>query len=307
MSETLLLEEQILQDVHAKTGLTFRKIGGIDTRDPAVFAAVIPILADWVERLHDTSNRHAIYSRFLTPLARPYLDKMISWWKRENDQLAVGCLTQALTVATTCADAEQIWKVVKAFPKAPPFYYMLASKLANCPSVQREVREELIKALETKNLEAGDLSYIAKVKDPRVRKWFEARIDSSERAIRTLARRVTAQGRTMPHGVQYASVPPDSGSNIVVVHTECDIDEVMTVIGNAARQLGLKIPSAIRKGAFLSVADLNRWLVVPVSTKQGQPASMWFRMEDVDTVEVMILLGEGSGVASTSRRTEVLQ
>ena len=64
MLEATPLEREILNDIQNRTGMTFHKIGGIDTRNKQIADAILPILAEWVERIDDRHHRHAIYARF---------------------------------------------------------------------------------------------------------------------------------------------------------------------------------------------------------------------------------------------------
>src|ERR1700693_3873398 len=96
MQDQLLVKGIILDDVEEKTGLTFKKLAGIDTRDKSIAATVLPVLAGWVEKLDDRAYRHAIYALFHTPHAYPYLAKLILWWTTEKDDLALSSLTQDL-------------------------------------------------------------------------------------------------------------------------------------------------------------------------------------------------------------------
>jgi hypothetical protein len=288
------LEEQILQDIREKTGLVYRRVGGIRTDDPGTFAAVAPILADWADRITDANHRHAIYDRFNTPLAHPYLDKLISWWREESHPLASGCLTQVLTTVSTCQDAERLWKLQHEFTPRP-FYYLLASKLANCASVAKEARDELVAALESNTLLPGDVAFIAQVKDePRIQNWLKQQLNSAEPALRLLAKRAARRGQSMPTGVVYAPIPPDRTPGREVFSTECDLRDLKGVLREITNKFRLTLSPAIGKGSFLLVADLSRWLVSDVLMNQEEPAALWFRLEDIDTVELVLLTQRSS-------------
>src|SRR5450631_3295121 len=92
------IERQILDDIENRTGLVFKRMGGIDTRDKAIADVVLPVLADWPDKLDDVPHRRGIYSHFNTPHAYPYMGRIISWWVTERDARALGFLTQALAL-----------------------------------------------------------------------------------------------------------------------------------------------------------------------------------------------------------------
>ncbi|HKA02467.1 MAG TPA: hypothetical protein VKE70_38415, partial [Candidatus Solibacter sp.] len=84
MNEASSVEKQVLEDVAAQTGRSFRLLGSIDTRDRETAAAVLPVLVAWVDRLwQDSNHRRAIYSNFHTPHAYPFLLELLKWFERE--------------------------------------------------------------------------------------------------------------------------------------------------------------------------------------------------------------------------------
>jgi len=163
---------------------------------------------------------------------------------------------------------------------------MLLSKLATCPEVEHEVKEALIRGLETEKLEAGNLSYIAQVNDPRIRRWFEGQLDAPDRNIRLVAKRVVAKGKKWPKGVEYSAQSPDR--NKEMFSTEVGLEDLRQLFAQLAKGFGLKAPAAIKTGVFLASAELNRWIIVHTSSAAGVSPDLWFRLEDVDTVEVVL-------------------
>jgi hypothetical protein len=293
--DATLQERLILDDIRARTGLSFVILEGIDTRQEAIATAVLPILVEWFPKLPARNYRHAIYHRMITPYAYPYLDKLISWWETEQYDEARACLTQALAELARPADAERLWKLCQTH--APfPFQYMLMAKLARFPSTEREVKAALVAALENASLRPGDLQFISQVSDPRIRQWFQGQVDSPNRYVRIIAKRAVKRGRRLPSGVELAGGPPDR--RLEIFSTEVDLHDVAPLLRQIAEEFDLKMPGTVRKPAFLSSVDIDQWLVAHVATRQGQPASIWLRLEDIDTVEVVVT---GSAEHSASR------
>jgi hypothetical protein len=277
-------EREILDDVREKTGLSFKRLGGINTQEKKVASAVLPILADWIPKLTDLRYLRACYLCFITPYAHPFLDLIIDRWQSEEDGLTSSILGQALAAALDCNDAVRIWELFRQH-KSSQCYYQILSKLAACPAVQDSVRNELVGALGSKELRASDLAEIAKVPDPRIRRWFANNTSNSDPAIRGLARRIVAV-RSLPPGVEYSTNAP--GDAIELFSTECDIANFQASIATVAERFHLKIPRPIRSGSFLAGIELKRWLASDFQDENGYRLSLWFRLEDVDTVTVVL-------------------
>ena len=279
------LEEIILRDIQEKTGLSFRLICGIDTRQKPVADAVLPIVQEWPEQIDDSRHRNAIYSRFHTPYAYAYLDKIISWWSEEQDELALAILTQDLALLVKSNDAKRVWDLCRKLP-ARPCHYWLVSKLAAFPSTAVEAKDALLHALKTSELKPGDLEYIAKVDDSRIREWFQQHLASPDPRLRQIANRATRKVKAWPRSVRYANVMPDQSAEIF--STENNLEDTEQVITKMSRDLGVRIPSVIKGAAFLSSAELDRWIVADISSRTSPPAQLWFRLEDSDTVEIVL-------------------
>ncbi|RPH76771.1 MAG: hypothetical protein EHM80_13940 [Nitrospiraceae bacterium] len=67
------------------------------------------------------------------------------------------------------------------------------------------------------------------------------------------------------------------------------------MLDDLAKDLGLKISGPVRKVGFLSYADLDRWMMTPARTKEGRSLDLWFRLEAIDTVEVVVTESEPEG------------
>ncbi len=250
MFEATPIEAIILEDVKQKTGLVFRRLGGIPTLEKAVADAVLPILTEWPSKLTDRDNyRGGVYHRFLTPHAYPFLDQIVSWWTSEQQEINLGLLTQTLALIVRCSDAERIWKLCGELPRRQ-FHYMLLSKLATCPEVGHEVKDALIVGLETEKLEAGNLSYIAQVNDPRIRRWFEGQVDSPDPNIRLVAKRVAAKSKKWPKGAEYAGQPPDRSEEIF--STEVGLEDLRHLFARLAKGIRPQSPRSDQDGPVSS-------------------------------------------------------
>lgn len=285
MTEVQLLEQRILDDVKAKTGFSFVHLGGIPTTEKAVADVVLPVLAKWVKTLGAQNLRHAIYACFGTPHAYGYLEQLVEWWKTETYDLAVDCLTQNLSTLARPTDAELIWKLSVNLPLKHG-KYILWSRLASFPSVGRQVKDRLVADLEDPNLQLGAVQRISTVDDPRIRKWFAARVDSPNPKLRNIARRVVARGKKLPRGVFFSDTPPDRTDEMF--STEVDLAALPSIVKQWERDLTVKLPAAVRSGRFALGVSPGQWILVPALDREGVTRQFWFRLEDVDVVEFVV-------------------
>jgi len=287
MFEATPIEAVILEDVKQKTELEFRLLAGIPTRgNKAVADVVLPVLAEWPGKLANHDNERAgIYHCFHTLHAYRFLDQIVSWWTTEQHKLNLAWLTQVVALIVRCSDAERIWRLCGELPRRP-FHYMLLSKLATCPEVEHDVKDALMQGLVTERLEAGNLSYIGQVSDPRIRRWFEGQVDSPDPNIRLVAKRVVAKTKKWPKGAAYAGQPPDRSEELF--STEVGLEGLRQLLPQLAKGFGFTVPAAVKTGVFLASVELNRWIIVHTSNAAGFSPHLWFRLEDVDTVELVL-------------------
>ncbi|RPH76770.1 MAG: hypothetical protein EHM80_13935 [Nitrospiraceae bacterium] len=88
-------------------------------------------------------------------------------------------------------------------------HFMLLSKLAQFPSVAKDVKEIVAKLLYQENRPEMDLLEVSRIEDPRIRKWFENNVDSSDPVVRRIAKRVVERGKRLAQEVVYSVNPPD--------------------------------------------------------------------------------------------------
>jgi hypothetical protein len=285
VTEATALEKVILDDVEERTGMRFRRVGGIDTRDKAVAGLVLPVLVDWVGRLSEANYRGAVYRCFHTEHARPYLETILSWWMQETDRQNIGFLTQTLALIVDSESAARVWGLYREM-RPQPCHYILMSRLAEFTAIGREIRDMLVRNLTSKDLDVPDLLPISRVADPRIREWFLGQQESRDPGIRTIAKKVAARGSALPSWVSRSSAPPDRLTELF--STECDLDKVRPLLVQLAARFRIRLPASVRKASFLWFLETDTWVYVGVETTTNEGAVLWSRMEDYGTVEVVI-------------------
>lgn len=288
MRENSALENTILEDIEHQVGHRFQHISSIDSRNAQIAGVVLPIVRRWVPILEQPDFRHAIYALFHTPFASSYVNDLMEWWQKETYELALGTLTACLALVAKPADAARLWKLCQELPRRP-LHYMLLAKLATFPATECEVKEALVKALqEDSSLTVADLEFISKVNDPRIRQWFEGQVDSVNRHIRVIAQRVVARGKKLPKEVE-AVVAAEPDRRQELFSTEVDVEEAGALLRNLAKEFGLKVPAAVRRLSFLASLNVDQWVRARVTSSSQDVLSLWFRLEDSDVVEVVLV------------------
>jgi hypothetical protein len=280
------VQQAILMDIRSKTGIQRSLIGGLDTSQEQVAQAVLPILAEWVPLVRDKNLRWDIYARFGTSHANRFLTSMVSWAETEQDRSLLEVLHCAIAIAARPADAEWLWSVTRGLQRSPN-YCLLLAKLAKFPKVATQIKEKLATELRSSQLGFAELRAISDVDDPRIFSWFEDHVNSPDKRLRALARTVTDRGKGLPPGVAYA--PSEPGHGEVLYSAEFELDETEGVLKNLTTDFRLIIPKPIRNGRFLSRLPLNRWTVVNVRSRSNESVCIYFRLEDFDRVEILLV------------------
>lgn len=289
MNDPMSCEKDVLEDVKERTGLSFRRLGGIDSQDIHTASLVLPVLAEWVTRTSEPVIRQTIYSTFHTPWARPYFDSLLTWWRNESDELAREILIQAISSILPCEHAQNVWKLAKQLPRSS-FHYLLLSKIANCPTTKLDAAHALMDDLRAGAVPSKDYGFIAKVKDPAIQSWFADQQDSSDPSLRRIARRLSAKlysGSSLP---TYAERSPDRQRE--VFSTEVGLEDIIKTLIRLERDFGVKSMSSDGIQQFLETADINRWARIRISLG-NLPGALWLRLEDEDVVE-LVLISEGA-------------
>jgi hypothetical protein len=126
------IENRILDDIREQTGLQYRRVQGIDTSDASTALPVLRILAEWVPVMSEPGVRTAIYSRFSSKHASPFLSVLVEWAKKEEYPVAIEVLNFAIGTAVVVSQAEWLWNVAPQLTRSPNYYYLMA-KLATFP------------------------------------------------------------------------------------------------------------------------------------------------------------------------------
>ena len=280
------IHRRILEDIRQKTGLALRHVQGADTAQGVIAEKVLPVLAEWVPHVMHRNIRAAIYNRFVTKFAAPFIQTMVNWAQHEPDLHGLDALYCALAVAAQAPNAESLWDASINLPKTDN-YYLLLAKLASFPQISADVKDKVVQELEDPRLGFAALKALSEVDDPRVVKAFESRATTPDKGIQALVRRVVNRSKRLPSGLEYIGSEPDRNGELF--STEVDLDQLEPTLKELARNFRLKIPSSVLKGHFLSQVALNRWVATAVNTSGNDQVHLAFRLEDVDTVEIVLL------------------
>jgi len=87
---------------------------------------------------------------------------------------------------------------------------------------------------------------------------------------------------SLPSGVELSKAPPDRARELF--STEVDLDSLITTLSKLHLDMDIEIPQSLGNLGFLSSIETNRWLKIG-PTKSN---FIWLRLEDVDTVELVI-------------------
>jgi hypothetical protein len=281
-------EKSIIDDIFARTNWYAERLGGYETTDEEVARDVLPILLEWFPRVADRPNfRGAIYQRFSTPHAAPFADVLMDWYLSEGNSMNQGMLAQVLAKAARSEHAVRLWQVCKARPELDCRIYLMVA-LSQVPVVAADVKDEMVKILygdPTPGI--GYLQEFAKVRDPRVYRWFQSKLRDPNVRLRSIARRCMRPGSKLPSGLTYARELPDR--RLEARSWESNLGDFGKDLRNAAREFNLKVPARILQGQFLETAHLDNWMVTTVAV-EGEPkrVALWFRLEDIGTVEIVI-------------------
>ena len=285
-SDCFSLDRAVMRDIKDRTGLVFESVQAIDTAQESLAKAVLPILVEWQPMTQLPEYRRAIYHRFHTRHATPYLNSLVYWLRTETDNIGIDLLYQDITLVMRTSDCEWLWQTLPTLPRAFREYDLLA-RLAECPAVASAVKDRLAHDLEAQGLMEINLMAIAQVDDRRIFKWFEDHVNSRDNAIGPIARRVVSRGKQQLKDLEFVAVPPNPIG--ALVSTEMDLDDVPGFLRQIAKEHLLTIPASVRKGSFLSRVPLDRWVKLPVESKVGDSLNLYFRLEDIDTVEIALV------------------
>ena len=281
------LEKAIVEDIFTRTNWYAERLGGYETTDEEVARDVLPILLEWLPRVADRGNFRAIFHRFCTPQATPYVETLIESYLEEQDNVNQSLLVQALALAARSQHAVRLWQLCQQRVQRD-LRILFMVRLSRFSVVAPDIKDELVRLLNGDPPPSlADLREVLSVRDPRIREWFKGKLQTPDTAVRSIARRYVARGAKLPSGVFYAQVLPD---RVLEIYSwETDLAQFGPTLVQASRKFNFRIPATIRKGRFLEMADLDRWLVTHVGNENGKDlVSIWFRLEDFDSVEIVL-------------------
>lgn len=280
-------EHEILKAVQSVTGERYVHLEGIPTRDARVATQVLPLLADFYEQESSPIVRGAIVHCFNCPHMRPYFERVVQWWKSESDRFASSLLTQILMELAERSNAGFLWKSWKDLERKPADSYGLVAKLVRLDPGNTEARGALVKALWDGVLSEMEIAQAAKVRDPRVVAWFGQHLNAERVWLRALSRRVVRTSKRLPTGVRLSLQGPESRP--VLTSFEVGIEELSGVLGQIRERFGVTVPTSVKNGEFLAAVDENSWVQVDVKQRRNAYGrELWMRLEDIDTVEVVL-------------------
>ena len=285
------VEQLILADIRGRTGLDFKMIGGIDTSDPIIAARVLPVLREWIDFHGETEEYRAGLYRPFGSQGQAYLSDIIRWWTAERDSIGLSILTHMVSQLIGASEAQLVWDRIKNDSSRPIDYELLAS-LAPFESVKEEVVVRICDNLATNILTASELKHIGSINDRRIQQWFKSNAAILQnRNARIVAQRSLQQRQRLPKPLQYASKPPRRSGELF--STEVDVADIVVVVRKTIKDFGLIAPRSLLKKDLLIAADLDRWIVAPCVSSDGKANTLWFRLEDSDTVEFVLLDSPG--------------
>lgn len=277
----------ILERIREKTGLAYWWLQGAPTKEKAVADAVLPILAEYLREDCQSGTRCVLYLLFSTRHAQPYFDLLLEHMARTDmPRHEANLLMVALSSSCSEGQVPDAWKAIQ---KREPIedWFLAAVALANRKNAPPEIVATLRKLLDRDDLPAYAFEDIARVKDPKIRDWYRAHLNSPDPQIARIARRVAGRAPRPPKGALYpAPSPPDLATERTSF--EIDLDEIAQTIREMKSRYGLQPPAWLAKQTGLSFMDLDKWASIPVGSKTGEVFTLWLRLEDYDVVEIVL-------------------
>ena len=291
--ENLRQEAEILAAIENRTGVEYQRLQGIPIDDAGVCAAVLPILADWLVRQPRPPTRCVIYELFWRakdpePFSRLLLDQLPL---EASSGLEADFLLLAVSLTCRDEDVARAWAAIQEKERQGN-WFRAAAKLANRKTAPPETAAELRALLDSGDLPFYAVDDLSKVKDRRIRDWFRSQLDSSDRDLARVARRVAGKPAKPPGGVVYPAIPPVALNELD--STEVDFEELPGYFRELGTQWGLKLPSWLSRPRGLEFLDLDTYARVDVPSMAAGPCWIWVRLEDYDTVEVRLVRAERS-------------
>jgi len=233
--------------------------------------------------------------QFLTPAALPYLEDILGWAETEQSPVNREVLTQVMRLIVTPKTAGRIWEV---FHKLDPTDSdpMLLSKLAAATSTSEQAVGRILEFLrwaaeridrgERVRTFAGPLQEYSRVRNPKVREWFNHYVESPDTDLRAMARRSNRIKSTLPAGCRVVRGTPDHSR--VISSTEIDSDQLAGFLRDLERDLGAEFVPSPQPDQVVENLTERRWLIIDVWRSKRGPLELWLRLEDTCTIEAWV-------------------
>lgn len=296
LSEILAEEQRVLRDIFRRTGLEFRRLGGIDRNDTEVMELVLPIAREWIPSASERI-RGALYMQFLTPVSVPYLEDILDWAETEKSPSSREILTQVLRLIASPTTASRIWEVFRTLDPTDSDPLLLA-KLAGARSVSAEVVDRILRFLNSiaeridrgdlvRTFASGPLEEYSRVRHPRIQQWFHKYLNSADAELRAMAKRSCRIKKVLPAIGRLVRGTPERAR--MVFSTEIDLHCLADLLLDVNRDLSAEFLIGVESDRVVENLVESKWLVCEVARSNKGPLELWLRLEDAGTIKVCVL------------------
>ena len=280
-------EKEILNDIQRKTGYSYPRIQSMAPRNKKEADEVLPIVADWIDRLSLPNYRHALYFCFGSKYAHDWIPDILKWWKNERDQAAKGHLATIVLNISREQDLELIWGEMCASDEDYPFDSAVLLRMTKTAQFGAVAKQRIIQRLEQGRFQAGDLWNYNKVEDPKVKTWLQVNAEHRDPVIRSVLSKLPKKHSKAPKWLQNATVGPSPDS--IIFSAEVDLADLDRLLIDLSRKFEFDLPKIESLKHFFMTVAIDSWHFGTLKGwAENSPGSVWFRTEDVDVVEVVL-------------------
>ena len=285
MTDDDQLGVQLLSELQSSTGLSYERIGGIATAEESVAKKALPFLRAYFPRVARSERiRAAIFHRFGTPHAVEHLDFLLECFQNEDDALARHLVAQAIALSVDTTHASSVWSWISADERMLDLYILRS--LARYDSVRQKVIPVLLQKMDDPACTVGEFRMLAKLEDASIKSWFRGKLESPDKQLRLIAQGALARPRRLPKYIQCAGAGPDLRQELF--STEVDLENLPMLLKELSRNFFCRPALNPKRFAFLNRIAIDTWFTVEPPKKSVPDIRIWLRMEDFDTVHVVI-------------------
>jgi hypothetical protein len=282
-----VLENVILADIAQRTGHRFARLQGISVTSEAEAELILPIAAEWIDRVGLSHFRHALYSAFASQFGYQWFLQLLKWWTGETDPIAKSTLVTLILDLMRETDVPQIWKTMCVTDESYPFDCEVLSRMARTAQFGRLAKDAILRRLEDGRFIPGDLWSYAKLGDLRIQNWLIRNRNIEDPVARKVITKLLQASEALPKWLTSAKVGPPRAS--VLYATEVDIEHLDRELRRLGKEFHFTPPKFGRNKGFTTAADHSSWYMGLLKTKRADaPSSVWFRIEDLDVIEVVL-------------------